>query len=642
MKRILCSFLFMILSLIANADSSWKWVGPPGGTVAELVPDRSNPNLWFAVNNSSLYRSGDNGSTWERKQLEDVVSVSVNPLGSEVLVITGRGFHQRKIWVSHDTGKNFQLRATIPFPLRKILPHPQKRDVLYAFGFPPYDLGVSTDHGLHWKIFKNIPGEFYEDYEELEFTDFLVSPMNQEMLFASGSIVTDYHSFAISIQSSDSGNTWTVESKKYGLHWDPAFPHRAFSCSHDGIRKLTDKGWVKISNQPADELSSVPNTENVLVATRLDQHAFLPIVSTFRSNDVGKTWTKVQLDLQNNVSVLNGSSNGMLAGTQGGGIYRKNESGWRSVNTGIRESRIINVELGGDKIYGLSGIVSYQPGGRFLFKRDAETDSWSNLGFGMPLAKIAQIETIAVNPLKPDLVFALVPPSELLRSTDGGQTWSVVEGLPKRFLFGSRISFDLKQPDVVYFSRSSDPAVFRSTNGGLNFSRLPANFDLVGFPLHVLPDANNPQIIYFSSQDRGIFKSTDGGESVQLLRPFGCGEFCKNGPLDIAPLPQQDSYLVLLGRGQVMLTQNGGQSWERIGQIKGTDLGDTTKLLPMSNNGLDFIAVFNSKLFESHDGGKTWNNITAQIGTHLEILDITDPRFGPLYVGTDRGIYSRN
>jgi photosystem II stability/assembly factor-like uncharacterized protein len=642
MKRILCSFLFMILSLIANADSLWKWLGPPAGTVAELVPDRNNPNLWFAVNNASLYRSEDDGSTWQRKQLENVVSVSVNPVGSEVLVITGKSFHQRQIWVSHDSGKSFVLRTTVPFPLRKIFPHPQKRDVVYAFGFSPKDLGVSTDHGLNWQIFKNIPVELY-DYDEIQFTDFLISPTNPEMLFASGSIASDYFSTALSIQSSDSGKTWTVESKKYGFHWDPAFPERAFSFNHDGIRKLSDKGWIKISNQPADLLSSVPNAENVLVAVVLKRVALIPIVSTFRSDDVGKTWTKVQLDLQNNVTVLNGSSNGILAGTEGGGIYRKNEKGWHTVNTGIREARILNVESGGDKIYGLSGIDWFQPGGRFLFKRDAETNSWSNLGFRMPLPKTGQIETIAVNPLKPDLIFALIPyPTQLLRSIDGGQSWSAVTGIPKRDLFGSIITFDPKQPDIVYFSRVSDPAVFRSANDGLSFTRLPAVFDTISYPLHILPDAFNPQTIYFSSHDRGIYKSTDGGQSVQLLHVFGCGDYCKNGPLDIAPMPQQDSYLVLLDRGQVMLTQNGGQTWNRIGQINGNDSSDRPKLFPMNNNGNDFIAVFNSKLFESHDGGKSWNNITAQIGSNLEIFDITDPRFGPLYVATNRGIYSRN
>jgi photosystem II stability/assembly factor-like uncharacterized protein len=250
---------------------------------------------------------------------------------------------------------------------------------------------------------------------------------------------------------------------------------------------------------------------------------------------------------------------------------------------------------------------------------------------------------IAVHPLRPELIFVLIPfPTQLIRSIDGGQTWSEVTGIPKKDLFGSIITFDPNRPDTVYFSRVSDPAVFRSTNDGSSFSRLPAAFETISSPLHILPDAFNPQVIYFSSHDRGIYKSTDGGQSVQRLNVLGCSDFCKNGPLDIAPLPQQDSYLVLLDRGQIMQTQNGGQSWARIGQINGYDLSDNPKLLPMNNNGNEFIAVFSSKLFQSHNGGKTWNNITAQIGKGLEIFDITDPRFGPLYVATSRGIYSRN
>src|SRR5215813_10800424 len=77
------------------ADHQWQWIGPPAGTIQQIVPDRKNPNVWYTVNNGVLYRSTDGAKTWHvtpMNNLQDpydasVVPVVVDPQSSNVFVL---------------------------------------------------------------------------------------------------------------------------------------------------------------------------------------------------------------------------------------------------------------------------------------------------------------------------------------------------------------------------------------------------------------------------------------------------------------------------------------------------------------------------------------------------------------------------
>src|SRR5262245_61568828 len=80
------------LSICLQGHSSqrvrqWKWIGPAAGAIRQIVPDRSEPNLWYAVNNGFLYRSTNGAETWKELRLRSVDSVFVHPLTSELFVI---------------------------------------------------------------------------------------------------------------------------------------------------------------------------------------------------------------------------------------------------------------------------------------------------------------------------------------------------------------------------------------------------------------------------------------------------------------------------------------------------------------------------------------------------------------------------
>jgi hypothetical protein len=42
---------------------------------------------------------------------------------------------------------------------------------------------------------------------------------------------------------------------------------------------------------------------------------------------------------------------------------------------------------------------------------------------------------------------------------------------------------------------------------------------------------------------------------------------------------------------------------------------------------------------ESTDAGKSWSNVSDQVGAGKKINDITDPRKIPFYLATNHGLY---
>src|SRR5262245_50675551 len=64
-KWIFAFLLCFFHNCIAHAQA--QYVGPNGGIVTAVVPDRNNPQVWYSINNENLYRSTDQGRHWSLK-----------------------------------------------------------------------------------------------------------------------------------------------------------------------------------------------------------------------------------------------------------------------------------------------------------------------------------------------------------------------------------------------------------------------------------------------------------------------------------------------------------------------------------------------------------------------------------------------
>jgi photosystem II stability/assembly factor-like uncharacterized protein len=170
------------------------------------------------------------------------------------------------------------------------------------------------------------------------------------------------------------------------------------------------------------------------------------------------------------------------------------------------------------------------------YRWDAVARRWIPLQDGNPIASYMGIESVAADPVDPNLVYLAAGMSwhgeaAILRSADRGSTWTVV---PEPFKMGGnedgrglgeRLAIDPHRPATLLFGSRHD-GLWRSDDRGAHWAKV-AGFSLPGLGLpnaprathgglsFVLFDRDHPGRIVVGSADPGahhLFRSDDGGD----------------------------------------------------------------------------------------------------------------------------------
>jgi photosystem II stability/assembly factor-like uncharacterized protein len=302
-----------------------------------------------------------------------------------------------------------------------------------------------------------------------------------------------------------------------------------------------------------------------------------------------------------------------------------------------------------------------------LWKTADGGETWAPVTDGQITS--SSVGAVAVSETNPDVVYIgtgeceirgnIMPGDGIYKSADGGKTWAHqgftdVDAVCK-------IRVDPTNPQTVYaalFGKYSVPSaergVFKSTDGGQSWRKVLFRNDSTG-AIDVEIDPANPQVIYASlwqayrkeytmssgGAGSGLFKSTDGGETwTELTRRPGLPQSGLVGKIGIS-VSRANPNLVFA------MVEN-----EHGGLFKSEDAGATWALVNDSHSirqrAFYYTHVFadtkdtsvvymeNTSLFRSTDGGKTLKTIP---GTHGDFHDLwIDPdNAAHLVVGNDGG-----
>jgi photosystem II stability/assembly factor-like uncharacterized protein len=276
-------------------------------------------------------------------------------------------------------------------------------------------------------------------------------------------------------------------------------------------------------------------------------------------------------------------------------------------------------------------------------------------------------------------------PGTVWTGTAGGGVWkSVNQGTTFKAVFDDycqsigSLTIDQKHPDTVWVgtgevwtrnSVSVGTGIYRTNNGGdkWEFMGLP-NSERIG---KIMIDPGNPDIVYVAvvgalwgdSEDRGLYKTTDGGRTWNRMLYINPSTGCADIVLD----PEDPSVIYASmwdfrrkaytfrsgGPGSGLYKSNdGGETWERLKQGLPSDtLGRIA--LAVSKAGPPYIYALvesgKSALYRSPDKGATWEKLSDQIMMgdrpfyySLIVTDPLDPEriYKPataLWVSTDGG-----
>ncbi|MGA9574067.1 MAG: hypothetical protein WBS20_08990, partial [Lysobacterales bacterium] len=235
------------------------------------------------------------------------------------------------------------------------------------------------------------------------------------------------------------------------------------------------------------------------------------------------------------------------------------------------------------------------------------------------------------------------------KSTDAGRTWSQV-GL-KTSQRIPRIQVHPRDPDTVYaavmgnlFGASEERGVFRSTDGGKNWQKILYINDEVGV-VDLVMDPTNPRILYASSwrvirtpyslesggEGSKIWKTTDAGEHWQSISE---NEGMPKPPLGISGLsvsasnPDNLYAIIEAAEGGVFRSTDAGKTWVRVNkERKLRQRAWYYTRIQADPLDEDVVYVMNVQFHKSKDGGKIFEKISTPHGDNHDLwIDPSDPK----------------
>lgn len=241
------------------------------------------------------------------------------------------------------------------------------------------------------------------------------------------------------------------------------------------------------------------------------------------------------------------------------------------------------------------------------------------------------------------------------KSTDGGSTWKNM-GLKTSEHIGM-IAIHPTNSNIVYiaatgpvWSSGGDRGIYKTTDGGQNWEKVLNVSEHTGFnEIHL--DHNNPDILYATAHQRrrhvwtyvsggpesALYKSTDGGKSwVKLENGLPAGD---KGRIALA-LPKTDTdriYAMVEGHGTYRSDDRGASFTKQNDYY--TSGNYYVELVGHPHNA-DIVYSMDTWLHVSQDGGKSWQKVPEKL-KHVDnhCLWINPDNTNHMIAGCDGGIY---
>jgi photosystem II stability/assembly factor-like uncharacterized protein len=301
-----------------------------------------------------------------------------------------------------------------------------------------------------------------------------------------------------------------------------------------------------------------------------------------------------------------GEPNNSRSSYWGDGVYKSTDGGDTWEHKGLPEShhigRIVVHPDNPDLLYvaALGHLYSENPE-RGLYRSTNGGDSWEQVLAPVVNGKTIGVVDVAMNPLTPDVLYATTfdkvrvpwsydlggPGSRVYKSTDGGDTWEMLEGgLPMGML--GRIGVDIyaQNPDIVYLT------IENANKPGMS-------------------DEERLEELLTHQSSRGmiggeIYRSDDAGETWVKTnpddQPIGGGPAYYYGQIRVDPNDADRVYVLSVG---TMLSEDGGRTWDMRALGFG---GDDHALWINPEDSNHMILGYDHGMGVTFDGGENWTH----------------------------------
>jgi len=526
------------------------------------------------------------------------------------------------IWVNTTT-----LSATVPWGLEAGVYTLTVQNPDGEIGFLPNAFTVTQGIGV-W-----VAGELYGG----EFIQVTFHPTEPDILYAQSA-------GAGLFRSRDHGATWSLAYNRAqgGLAVSPAAPDRIYLQGGWLLQRSDDQGdtWVNLqppySNATHHYTPLSHPTEPDTVYAGATTHLTNTEGGVVKSTDAGQTWIELTDGLTDtNVTAIAFHPTNpltMYAGTASGNVFISDDGGehWEWASRPVERVRTLVVEPWDDH-----SVWVDCPGGHLVnyceMKRslNPELTQWETIN---PSPWPGFAGNVSFSPVHTGTVYIGSGGHRGWRTSNDGQTWSPFTNAEMSPIW---FAFDPTDPETV-FATDAARGMFKTTDGGetwqLNNQGLAAML-----PVQVAVPPGQPQEVYaYFEVWLGLFKGSQGGSIWQYLP----SEADTNGFFLIDPSDPERIYQST--QGSICISQDGGLTWPICSSLPLPDWCQDCIFSPKdieSNphhpeeliTGLSYVDLTSplwptrSELYRSADSGLTWELITSTPPISIVTNIVYDP-----------------
>ncbi len=578
---------------------------PLGASVRSLAVDPSRHTTVYAGTFLGVYKSTDGGASWSPRNQglnpdNQVFALAIFP-GSPDTVLAGS---ERGIYRSLDGGATWALaNQGLPSP-----PEPPGPFVRALAASPSAAYATVSSNG----VFKSVNGGASWSAVNRG----LPAGADVVALAASQHDGTVYAATLQGVfQSLDAGSHWAAANGDLpgglvieALAVDPGSPATVFAGTNGGVFRSDNRGtsWSPASSglTSRDVLTLAVSQTGTLYAGTASISAFqVSPGGVFQSADGGHTWQRRSQGISTlfvTAFATEPTTPATLWVITTAGLFRSGNGGgsWSPIDPGIPGNPVslaVDQNLPGNAYVVLSSSSSGNPA---LVFTASSGKTWRRL----PTPAFSNFFAISLDPRTHGLFLS---GSGVYRSVDGGQTWTAAAGRNANDDIGGDFIFqvvpDLSTPGVLYAAGEKPPGpalrpppqarAFKSTDGGVTWSRSDTGLEGAGSLNRILVSPNAPATLYGLS-DGPIFRSLNAGATWEVAAPA-----LPARPLDL--VAAADGTLFVATQGAGVLTSVDGQTWTPVeglpAQLSATTLRfdpNNPRLLYVGTGGIGVQALF--------------------------------------------------
>jgi photosystem II stability/assembly factor-like uncharacterized protein len=636
----------------------WRNIGPyRGGRTRAIAGVPSQPNVFYmAPVNGGVFKSTDYGRTWQ-PIFDDQPTASIGAIAvsisnpNVVYVGSGEGLHRPDLSVgdgvykSTDAGKTWaHLGLRDGQQIAQLSLDPKNPDRIFvAVAGHPY--GPNEERGIYRSLDggKTFEKVLYRD-ENVGASDVQIDPSNPQIVYAAlwesregpwenGVFNGDNGGI---FKSTDGGKTWRQLTKglpgnivQANIAIAPSAPKTLFAVVRTKtIAKLyrSDNAGETWSGTTDDPRPGLGIGGGDLPVVRLDpknpQIVYSTSVVCWKSTDGGKTWDgwrgapggddyqNVWTNPNNPDIILLGSDQGAIVTVNGG----KSWSSWYNQPTAqlyhVSADNAFPYRLySGQQESGSVGIKSRGDEGEITFR------DWQ------PVA-VEEYGYVVADPIDSDIIIG----GKLTRFNRGtGQAQNIlpvpVQTEDFRMLRTEPVVFSPLDPHLLFFAGN---ALWQTRDRGDHWEKIS-------------PDLSRPN--YELPASIGKYKE-DARKQAH-----------RRGVIYTVAPSRLDANRIWCGTddGLIHLTTDGGKTWtnvtpasvsawQKISLVEAGHFDSNTAYAAVNTMRIDDLRPH---IFATHDGGKTWTEITNGIpaGQIVNVVREDPERKGLLFAGAEKGVY---